>query len=433
MWDGAMPEWFANLLAFGPLFAAMVALVAASAFFSSSETALFSLSPEELDHLRRGGGQGRLATRLLETPDRLLTAILFWNLVVNLSYFAVSVVICRGLITAGLPLLAGMVGAGSVGGIIVFGEVLPKGLAVGFRVPFARAVAFPLSAAVNVLTPILPALNALSRALQRAFWPNLKVEPEFELVDLERAIDELRERREVAEHERDLLQAVLDLAEVRAEELMWPRGHFRMATIAELANRWDEVVLQGRYVVLRDPASAADEAWRYLSLADWSLGARRDIADAVLRLSRPMRFVPWCAPLSDVWQEMAAHRDHVVGVVSEYGDTVGVITVEDLQDFLLDPEAGRARRLVRAEPVREVAPGVWEVDGVVSLRLLARRLGIPAGSIPRDVVTAAGLVQDLLDEIPRPGETANWQGWTIEVVDVQPRNRVRLRWRRQQA
>ncbi len=425
-----MSEVFAILLTFGPLFAAMLALVAASAFFSSSETALFSLSPDELEQLRRSGTQGRVATRLLETPDRLLTAILFWNLVVNLSYFAVSVVICRGLIAAGHTLLAGAVSAASVGGIIVFGEVLPKGLAVGFRLVFARAVALPLSAAVGVLMPILPSLNALSRALQRGFWPSLKVEPEFELTDLERAIDELRERREVAEHERNLLQAVLDLSEVRAEELMWPRGHFRMATVGELEHRWDEAVLQDRYVVLRDPATATEEAWRYLRLREWTFGARKDLADAVVRLSHPIRFVPWCAPLTDVWQVMVQHGDHLVGVVSEYGDTLGVITAEDLEDFLLDRETGRARRLVHSEPIRELRSGVWQVEGVASLRLLARRLGIPASELPRDVVTAAGLVQDLLDEVPQPGDTVQWNGWTIEVVDVRPPNRLRLLFRR---
>ena len=76
----------------------MLGLICASAFFSASETALFYLSHDELRAFRSGRPRERIVAALMADPERLLTGILFWNLVINLSYFAVSVVVARRMI-----------------------------------------------------------------------------------------------------------------------------------------------------------------------------------------------------------------------------------------------------------------------------------------------------------------------------------------------
>src|SRR5690606_994903 len=105
----------------------------ASAFFSGSETALFYLSRDELRTLQTGRSRERLVATLLRDPDRLLTAVLFWNLIINLSYFAVSVVLTRRLMADGRTALAGLWSAATVVTLIIGGEVLPKSLAVVFH------------------------------------------------------------------------------------------------------------------------------------------------------------------------------------------------------------------------------------------------------------------------------------------------------------
>src|SRR5690606_3727483 len=89
---------------------AMTLLAAASAFFSASETAIFSLSREELRRMQTGNPGERLTATLMRNPDRLLTVILFWNLMINLSCFAVGLVTAKRLVDAQQPAAAGVLG-----------------------------------------------------------------------------------------------------------------------------------------------------------------------------------------------------------------------------------------------------------------------------------------------------------------------------------
>ena len=105
-------------------------LICASAFFSGSETALFYLSRDELRTMQTGRPRERLVATLLRDPDRLLTAVLFWNLLINLSYFAISVVLTRRLIADGQSALAGLWSVVAVVGLIIGGRRrLPDSLA----------------------------------------------------------------------------------------------------------------------------------------------------------------------------------------------------------------------------------------------------------------------------------------------------------------
>ena len=118
------------LFEYAPWFAAMAVLVAASAFFSSSEAAMFYLTRADRRILSAGSRAQRIAVRLLADSDRLLTAVLFWNLVVNVAYFAISSIVALSLERSGRHTEAAGVAAGSLLALIVLSEMLPKNLAV---------------------------------------------------------------------------------------------------------------------------------------------------------------------------------------------------------------------------------------------------------------------------------------------------------------
>ena len=151
-----------------PAILAMAGLVLASGFFSSSETALFYLSRDDLRSFRVGPRRQQLVASLLANPDRLLTAVLFWNLLINLSYFAVSIVLTRR-VAAGSTQAATAIPLLSLLGIILFGEVVPKSLAVVFRRGLAIWLAWPLAIAVRLFDPIAPVFLATTDFLHRVF------------------------------------------------------------------------------------------------------------------------------------------------------------------------------------------------------------------------------------------------------------------------
>ncbi len=112
-----------------PGLVAMLVLMGLSAFLSASETALFFLSHEEIRGFRTGRARERAVVALLSDPDRVLTGILFWNLVVNLLFFAVSIVVSQRLIAAHLHSAAGVFAFVAIVALLLFGEVVPKVIA----------------------------------------------------------------------------------------------------------------------------------------------------------------------------------------------------------------------------------------------------------------------------------------------------------------
>ena len=150
--------WFPGSLA-------LLALIFASGFFSGSETAIFYLSRSELRKFSKGKPSEQVVAALAADADRLLTAVLFWNLLINLSYFAVAGVIARRLADQGMTAAAGVFTVGSLLAIILFGEVLPKSLSIVFRKKIAILVSWPLAVSVRLLDPVIPLLQQISRLL----------------------------------------------------------------------------------------------------------------------------------------------------------------------------------------------------------------------------------------------------------------------------
>ena len=111
-------------------------------------------------------------------------------------------------------------------------------------------------------------------------------------------------------------------------------------------------------------------------------------------------------------------------MVNEYGETVGVVTFDDVIDAILRPDASRARRLLRSEPVRPRSPAepggpeTWEVAGLTTLRYLLKRLDLPDELTETDPVTVTGLLLEELEQLPEPGDGCEWQGLRLTVENA---------------
>ena len=154
----------------------MAVLIACSAFFSASEAAFFYLRPRDRRILAGGNSSQRLAARLLDDPDRLLSAVLFWNLATNIAYFTIVSVagfqLGRDEAYGQSATIA--FGAASLLLIIFCSEMLPKSLAVLRARLVAGWMGAPLTIAVRATDPIMPALRLLNVLSQRLIWPRFK-------------------------------------------------------------------------------------------------------------------------------------------------------------------------------------------------------------------------------------------------------------------
>lgn len=389
----------------------MVVLTMASGFFSCSEAALFYLGREDRELMARGGAGARAAAILLERPERLLTSILFWNLVINMAYFALSSIVTLGLEKSGGASHATAFAVGSLLLIIVVSEMMPKNLGVIWSRQLSSLVGLPLSVATRVLDPVLPSLLAVSRVCQRLVAPEFVGEPYMELGDLERAITLSGSDPALVEQERNILSRVVALAEVRVEEVMRPRRQYLSFTPPVTAEDLGGETTPSGYLLITEEDS--EEIAAAISVERAALMPPGDRLDLH---ARPVVLVPWSATAAATLSELRRRGRRVAAVLNEMGETIGIVTLEDLLDEVLQPEPAPKHPHDRPGKLTDLGDGVWQATGRTTLRRVAKQLRLVLP--PAKGITVGGLVQEQLQRLPVVGDTIEWGGLEWKVIEA---------------
>jgi len=385
-------------------------LAFASTFFCASEAALFYLSRQDRRRMAAGNRAQQITAGLLADPDRLLGAVLFWNLLTNLTYFTIVSITALALQRQGRAASAGLFAATSLLVLIVLAEMLPKSLAVLKPRAVASLVGVPLALLVRLLDPLLPVFRMVNLLSQRLIWPTFKPEPYLQVGDLERAVDLSTSDAALVEHEHTVLQGLVSLSAIRVDELMRPRSRVRLfhppVTLADLGGQPPE----SGYLLLTEAES--DEVAGWVRLPSVSF-----IPDEHLEsLARPVAYVPWCTTVAQALQTMRQGQRQVAAVVNEFGETVGVLTLDDILDTIFSPTSSRSERLLKRMPIRQVGPSVWHVTGMTSIRRLVRHFQCPRPESKS--VTVAGVIQEVLQRLPEPGDRCRWGKFQFRVLEA---------------
>ena len=387
-------------------------LALGSGFFSSSEVALFYLSPRERRAFREGNRVQRIAVGLLDDPERLLTAVLFWNLVINVMYFAIASIVSLRIgeqESLGSGAAAGFA-FGALVLLILAGERLPKSVAVIRTRATAAALAVPLAAAVRVTDPLLPALRTINLLSRRLLWPKFEPEPYLEVEDLERAIAMSTDDAQLLAQEHRVLQNTVALSDLRVSEVMRPRSQFLSfrapVSLSDLEGRMPP----SGYVLLTEPDS--DEVAAAIALARLSIVPRERLD----RYAKPVEYVPWSATVGWALEVMKTEDTQVVAVVNEYGETTGILTFDDVLDLLFSERASRSERILNTASVRQLGPELWQTTGITSVRRLARELDTDLPSTRAE--TIGGVVQEVLQRRPQAGDMCRWGPFELRVIEI---------------
>ncbi|MCA9168908.1 MAG: DUF21 domain-containing protein [Planctomycetales bacterium] len=402
-----------------PLGIAMAVLVGVSAFFSASEAALFSLRATDRSIMRGGTASQRRAHALLEDPDRLLSAVLFWNLFVNIAYFSLASRVGLKLqaeLTAGTTAAA----AFTMGALIVLifcSEMLPKSVAVLKARQLSAWVSYPLSLAVRCVDPVMPGLRVVNLLSRRLVWPTFEPEPYLQVNDLERAIELSTQDSQLVDQERHVLRNLVALSDMTVDEAMRPRSQLVML---RPPITWSDVLEE----------DAASE-WVFVTeLDNDEIVAAIDLSQLVEiperhfeYLATPVMYAPWCAKVADVLQEMESRGYNAAAVVNELGETIGAVMRSDLLDMIFRAAASRSERLLKREPVMSLGDGLWQATGMSNLRALEQHFNIELPETPS--VTLAGAVQECLQRLPQPGDKIAWGPLLLEIMET-PRDEPAL-------
>jgi CBS domain containing-hemolysin-like protein len=404
-----------SLLPLLPWLIGMGLLICCSAFFSASEAALFYLRPSARRQLATGNASQRAADKLLVDPDRLLSAVLFWNLVINIAYFAISSM-CSIKIDKDESLgqsWAIAFAIGSLLAIIFFSEMLPKSIAVINAASIVKAVGLPLSFAVRAIDPLMPILTTANLISRRILWPGFTPEANLEVADIERAIEISGKDQSVIRQEQAVLQNMVHLSDIRIDEWMRPRTQFEVFKPPVNLQDLNGQIPPSGYLLVTEPAS--EEIEKAIRLDN-----HHKLSDENLeKFAEPILYLPWSATVADALEKMS-HKDREVTVVlNEFGETIGILTIEDILETVFAYKPSRSKRILDHNPIVEVEPGLWVAYGLMSVRQLARFLNLKLPTT--DSVTIGGMIQATLQRLGKIGDECDWGPLHFRIVDIAER------------
>ena len=395
---------------FAAFFLAMLLLAMGSAFFSCSEAALFSLQPDDRRSLRSGGTAGKTAIDLLSRPERLLTAILFYNLIFNIVYFALASVVGIQLQQQGRPAAAAAETLLALLLMIVVSEMLPKTFGVQQPRRLSNMLSLPLAAAVSALDPFMPLFNAANQLLKRLLLPSFSEEPYLAINDLERAITVSTKDRQLAAQERSALHNIVSLSELRADELMRPRRQYQSFKPPVHLHQLGGQLTRSGYLLVTETNS--DEIVAAIALKHLPNVPRQHLEE----YARPVVYVPWCAPVASILDQLQHEQCEVAAVINEIGETIGIVTLEDVLETIFEDQTSRSARLLATTSIQPLGDDRWQVTGITSLRRISRHFGIELQ--PTKSMTVAGVLQERLGRVPEAGDIVQFSGFEFRVTEA---------------
>jgi len=392
-------------------------LLVLSALFSASETSLFSIRGAELSALADSGGRtGRRIARAMERPGRVLTAIIVGNTLVNVASAAVATALFGILMGPRGLWVAILVDAILV---VVFGEIIPKTIAVSFPVTIAKILIGPLSIFRSFFRPVTHSVSSFSNfvlsSLALVGAEELEHRPAAGPGEIRMLVQEVDEAEGFTREERRIALNILEFAETRVEEIMTPRVD--ITAVSYGAGREEIARLMKRAKHSRIPVfrKSVDDIVGLISTKEFFLWSDRSI-DSLLK---PVLFVPNCRRLEGLLHEMQRKGTLMAIVVNEYGETLGLITKEDI----LEEIVGEIYDEFETDqiPLSRLPDGAILIDGRASLDLVREELGLRVSDT--EAVTLSGFIFERLGEPPSRGASFDYSGYRFEVLEVK-RNRV---------
>ena len=404
-----------------------VLLLMLEAWVSATEASFFSIPRLALERLRHeleadrsGSGERRrrtlhrvtLVESLLARPNRLLGTILVADMLISVSLTSVATLLSVAVahrLTAPEPLVLAAGGVVLLLLLLVFGEVLPKMLAV--RRPLRLALAFSPAAAdlVRVLSPLS---SALERAAQRLPTRG-KPQPFPTESELAMMIEIGRKRGVIVGEEGTILSNLVELGRRRVSEIMTPR--ISLLAVEKERSVAEVVALAGERRCSRIPVydGSIDRVTGIFYVKD-SFGLETDRVP-VGTAARDAYYVPEVKPVLSLLEEFRRLGIHIAVAVDEFGQTAGVVTLEDVLEAIfgeIRDEYDQGEEM----PYFQLDANSWLVDGEIDLKTLNRLFDDRFRG--QRYERLAGLIHHLLGRLPVAGESLSFQDLTFEVRQV---------------
>lgn len=394
-------------------------LIGFSAIFSSAETALMTCNRIRLRSMENEGNKkaGKVLDMVENSTDKMLSAILIGNNVVNLSASSLATVLATKLL--------GNSGAGIATGIItllvlIFGEITPKSFATTSADKLALMYYNFIHGLMIVLTPIIFFVGILSRGVLFLLRVDPDAKPEtITESELRAMVDVSHEEGVLESDERKMITNVFDFGDSQAKDIMIPRVDVSFIQVDATYNELLEIFREDMFTRFPVYEESTDDVIGVINMKDVLLYDRKT-PFSIRNYLREVHFTYEHSSTLELLQEMRETSSNVTIVLDEYGATVGMITLEDL----LEEIVGEIRDEYdenEVEAFQKVGDNQYNIEASMKLDDINEILELNIQS--EDYDTLGGFIIELLDRLPQEGEEVSYRNMTFKVLQVE-KNRI---------
>jgi CBS domain containing-hemolysin-like protein len=380
----------------------LIVLLLLSGFFSSAETALFSISRAKARHIAKEKGlTNSLIKKMKDDPHRLLSTILIGNNLVNVGAAALATAIMIELVASNA---VGIATGVMTALILVFGEIIPKSIATRNNV--ARLVILPLYWLSVLFRPVIYLLNFIPRLTSKVQRKSRVTEEE-----LMTFVEVVEEEGGIEEEEKELIHNIFEFDDTSASEIMTPRADMFVINVDDDLNV-EEIIRSGfsRIPVI---AEDIDHVIGILNIKDLFMHQVTSANQTDVRrvMSEPY-FVPENKKLDHLLQEFKRRKQHIAIVVDEHGGVSGLITLEDALEEIVGEIVDETDKV---EPhIVKLKQNEWRVLGKSEIDDVNDELAM---DIPdtKEYDTFSGYILDQIGRIPREKEDIQLGDYVVTV------------------
>jgi putative hemolysin len=413
-------------------------LILINGFFAAAEISVIAARKSNIRQLsEKGSKRAQVVTQLQGDMERFLATVQIGMALVGSAASAVGGVAAIELIKPWMegfenPAIQRASEVISVGIVVVlisyltliFGELVPKSLALRYPERIALFVSGPLELVSKFSSPFIHVLTATSRLLLRPFGPNVREGTFISEDEIKLMLKEGRERGVFDQTEQELIHSVFEFNDISVKEVMVPRPKIHSLQIDTPSHDVLRYVTENKFSRYPVYKTTINDICGVLVFKDMLGALARQEEIHIKELLHPVYFVPETMKVSYLLKELQRRRLQMAIVVNEYGSVEGLVTMEDLVEEIVGEI--RDEYDVEERPVERLKDGSLVIDASLSVRDLRNDFGLP---IPEssEYETLGGFVLSQLQNMPRGGEIIRYGDYKFTIVDMEGRRIAKLK------
>ncbi len=394
----------------------LVILLGMSAFFSGSETALFSISDIKIRRLVKEKRHGaRTLEKIKEDPSMLLTTILIGNNIANIAASALATVLAIRIF--------GDIGAGLAVGvltvlILIFGEIFPKSIAYNHATRISLIIAKPIRILMIILWPITKAFSKANERLTKSTERNVTEE------DVKIALTMGEEAGEIEKDEKVMIHNIFEFTDTNVSQIITPRDD--IVDISVDATVEDAINIMIEKGLSRIPVfqKTKDDILGLVYMKDMLIHIKNNTLKQTIKNDiKPVLFIPESQKLDDLLVELRKKKYSMAVVVDEKGMIEGIVTIEDLLEEIVGEIYDETDKVWTG--IKEMKKNTYIVEGKTKLIDLRKMIGIKLTD--KDINTVAGFITDKIERLPKENEVIETKKHVLTVLKTTDKEILKVR------